>query len=1081
MPHDLFHRASWRALRLGALVIGTPVALISVMAMALLWRLSSGPMDVTAIADRFGPVVVQPGLSQSRPAGRLVWKRVMLGWQPGLRHFHPELGVEAEGLQIIRQNGSAIVTLDHVALGLRMGPLWRGRIEPTRLALHGGRIVARRQQNGSIDLDWTDARHTGTGSLPLSLDRLKKIDLGHLSLMLHRAIPAMADGAQPQSLAVMLDAVQLDRPRMTGVLGWSGAIDGSLTAGSASPLSFHIQATTRSENVTWRVRFPAFMPDRFGAVLPYAGQWHLPVSAELSLTLPAGTPRRNMPGGDLLADRVTGWLGVSLGAGTIDQKDADALRVSEGHLAVPFRIERSRLSISGAEAAIGLKDDQARTTRFDARASLDADSLARARKISGTVSLASSTLDVGHLAAIWPRFLMKGARRWVTRNMTAGTGEGLRVTASLEGATGWSSVRPSHVDAALAVDHAVVHWLRPVPPARDVAALFSFASADSLAIKFLHGVQPSGDSPADGVIHLDGGSMLISDLYARDQTGTIGLDLSCDLGDCARLLAHPRLHLLSRHPLPFTHLSGNVTVHEVLSLPLSSHIENDQIHVNATARFRDVSLGNVVLGRDLVGASGSLAATEKKMSLTGEGELGGVSTQASFEENFLSRAGGVRETIHAVSLFDEAAFDRAHVSNNGLFQGQARLVTDYRAGFDGRADVRLALDMTDAALTIPVWHKDSSLPASASAHIGLRDGKIVALDAVSAQGPGLDVRGSGRIADGQVQAIVLDGFHVGRSRGDAVVELPASDTAPVTVQIHAQDLDVSGLLRPASASGSSGNPSIKTALPGKSSTGAGGAKDGGPSRSLDWRVDLATDRLFYGQEKYFGGVTAQVEHRRDRLERARITANYPVGIKVELTPHVDGRYLDLRIDNLGRFLHETGMTERLDGGTARVKGRVGDGGAGSLPPFQGVISVSPFTFRQPPAALTAATHLSVFNWSQASHDRFEVQHLHLPVRVGNDVMTIHEGHLGNPALGATLEGKIGLDKGTLDLRGTVVPVFGLNAAPGRLPNVGKLFSPEKGGGVLAATFTVKGDAGNPDLSVNPFAMLLPGVMRELAK
>lgn len=128
--------------------------------------------------------------------------------------------------------------------------------------------------------------------------------------------------------------------------------------------------------------------------------------------------------------------------------------------------------------------------------------------------------------------------------------------------------------------------------------------------------------------------MLISDLLARDQMGTISLVLSGDLAAHLGLLAQPRLHLLSRHPLPFTHPSGPVTVTGKISLPLSSHIENDQIHVDAEARFKNVALGNVVLGRDLTCASGTMKATERRLTLSGSGLLDNVPTTAQLEEIF---------------------------------------------------------------------------------------------------------------------------------------------------------------------------------------------------------------------------------------------------------------------------------------------------------------------------------------------------------------------------------------------------------------------------------------------------------------
>lgn len=244
---------------------------------------------------------------------------------------------------------------------------------------------------------------------------------------------------------------------------------------------------------------------------------------------------------------------------------------------------------------------------------------------------------------------------------------------------------------------------------------------------------------------------------------------------------------------------------------------------------------------------------------------------------------------------------------------------------------------------------------------------------------------------------------------------------------------------------------------------------------------MKTRRLFYGRDDWLGEVSAHLYERGNRLQEGAFSARLPAQVSIVLSGGRHGRHLHGQVDSLGDFLAGTHLTDRLGGGRATLDGQVGEGGRGTLPPFDGALDIGAFDFRNPPTALTAASHLSLFDWSSANGERFEVHHLHLPVRVVDDVATIRDGHLGNTALGATLKGNIGLMDGALKLQGTVVPVFAINAAPGRLPGVGRLFSPEKGGGFLAATFTVGGFVSKPALKLNPFTMLLPGVMRRLAE
>ncbi len=50
---------------------------------------------------------------------------------------------------------------------------------------------------------------------------------------------------------------------------------------------------------------------------------------------------------------------------------------------------------------------------------------------------------------------------------------------------------------------------------------------------------------------------------------------------------------------------------------------------------------------------------------------------------------------------------------------------------------------------------------------------------------------------------------------------------------------------------------------------------------------------------------------------------------------------------------------------------------------------------------------------------------------------------------------------------------------GRLPLIGKLFSPENGGGIFALRFGLNGPIDDPTVSLNPVSALTPGFLREI--
>ena len=83
------------------------------------------------------------------------------------------------------------------------------------------------------------------------------------------------------------------------------------------------------------------------------------------------------------------------------------------------------------------------------------------------------------------------------------------------------------------------------------------------------------------------------------------------------------------------------------------------------------------------------------------------------------------------------------------------------------------------------------------------------------------------------------------------------------------------------------------------------------------------------------------------------------------------------------------------------------------------------------------------------------------------------------SLGLTAKGTVDLDAQQIDMQGTIVPAYFFNSLLGNIPLVGKLFSPERGGGVFAASYSVSGTVDNPQVSVNPLAALTPGFLRGL--
>jgi len=100
------------------------------------------------------------------------------------------------------------------------------------------------------------------------------------------------------------------------------------------------------------------------------------------------------------------------------------------------------------------------------------------------------------------------------------------------------------------------------------------------------------------------------------------------------------------------------------------------------------------------------------------------------------------------------------------------------------------------------------------------------------------------------------------------------------------------------------------------------------------------------------------------------------------------------------------------------------------------------------------------------------------VKTGDDI-EIKDARAHGNAVGFTANGRLDLDKDTMNITGTVVPAYSLNSVFADVPLIGRILVPEKGSGLFAATYSMRGAIDNPDVTVNPLATLTPGFLRGL--
>jgi hypothetical protein len=662
-------------------------------------------------------------------------------------------------------------------------------------------------------------------------------------------------------------------------------------------------------------------------------------------------------------------------------------------------------------------------------------------------SVAFDQVAAADLSALWPPGAMAHARQWLVENITAGTVHDGRFEGTLSVSADANHVQLTAISGGMRGDDLTIHWLRPVPPVEHVRAALEVINPDSLRIPVYGG--------QDGRLRVQGGLITITGLSGHDQTLDLQLEQTGPVAALVALLSHPRLRLLSRRPLPFTVAGGSVTTSLNVRLPLVANLLAEDVTHKATARLSGVVLRDVVLGRDLTDGAVTLDVTNDGLHASGQAKIGAIPAQLTVMADF--RGGPPSQVLLAVDAtghLDAATLEREGLHTHDTVAGTARIGVQYTLRRDKDAEVSVDADMQGAAISLPLWRKPGGTRARATVRIELHDNHLVAVTDLHAEGPDLLVSGRAEIAEGEPAVLRLDRIKLDRTEASGEIRLPKACSGAYCVRLQGSTLDLSRGLGRIESTGMRGGKPGRTGTP-------------------PWQADVRFDRVLLDADRALGPVRANARSDGKRLLSAALDAP---GIRGSLREQGRGRVTSLRAADLGGLLRSIGSTDVLHGGALSFDGRFDDTLPGS--PLTAKAELDDFTVQRAVVAGKVLQALTLFGIVDAIRGPgLFFGHAVLPMTYADDVLTLREAHANSVSLGLTASGRLDFGRSTMAVRGTIVPAYLLNSALGHLPLVGRLFSPERDGGLMAATYALDGPLDDPSVSVNPLSMLTPGALR----
>jgi len=148
--------------------------------------------------------------------------------------------------------------------------------------------------------------------------------------------------------------------------------------------------------------------------------------------------------------------------------------------------------------------------------------------------------------------------------------------------------------------------------------------------------------------------------------------------------------------------------------------------------------------------------------------------------------------------------------------------------------------------------------------------------------------------------------------------------------------------------------------------------------------------------------------------------------------------------------------------------------------YEGLARLKDFRLLNQPflARLFSAGSLIGFS-NLLQNNGIAVDELKIPFSSSNGVIAIHGARATGPAIGVSAEGYLDRPKNDIELKGTLVPLFGINSVLGIIPLVGELLVSKPGEGIIGLSYAVSGNAEEPSVSINPLSIMTPGILRRV--
>lgn len=679
--------------------------------------------------------------------------------------------------------------------------------------------------------------------------------------------------------------------------------------------------------------------------------------------------------------------------------------------------------------------------------------------------IAGQRMSVDDFKRLWPVFVSPKVRDWFNAHLTSGTLDHITIAVNAPFKTlqdGGPPVPDNGLSIDALVNHGVITPVSGLPALNDADLTVHIVGRDAQV--FLG--KATADLPSGRKLTMSSGLFEVPDTQPHDPPARVHFKLDGPVPAAAELLSMDRLRDVSRTPFDPATTHGTMTAQVALAMPLKPDLPPGSTNYSIAVDATNFSADNLIMGQRLDAPALHVTATPQGFQFKGDVKIAGASAYMEYHQ----ARNDPQADIRLKGTLDAAARKSLGLDPGETIMGSIPMRIVGRVGTDADREGRFAIDadLTPAKIDgfLPGWVKPAGKPAHVSMTLTTQPQAVRIDDLVIAgAGTGNGVKGSIELdSAGNLQSANFQSY--GFAEGDnATLKADRAPDGALRVVMRGDVYDGRGFIKTMT-----GAPP-----PGGAETSSAGQRK---TPDIDLDIKLGAVLAFNGEA--LSDVDLRLSRRAGEIRSLGFKAK--IGHDGTLTGELQGQgsgrqAVILRTSDAGALFRATDVYKRIVGGQMAM---VMEAPSASNPMQQGTLNVRNFAVHDESELQRAASGGApgAAGASQMSGNDLEFTSMRVDFTRAPGRIALRDGVVRGPMLGGTIDGLIDYTRRSVNLRGTLVPLYGANNMFGWIPVVGPILGGDKEG-LVGFTYEVVGQPGNPVLNVNFFSVLAPGVLRKI--